>query len=145
MLIVEDDYDMSFLARRGVLQELPSAVIVTVPSAEEALEHLQADQFDLVLTDLKLVGAMNGLDLIAALRRQAGSPPILMLTSSDEVRDRAIQCGVDDFLSTGDLMQLGPRAKQLLFKRCHRTSSIRGDAPPTSGGHSLHYLAGLYH
>ena len=65
VLVVDDERK-----RRRVLQILLERMgieSVGAESGEEALEHFQAEKFDLVLTDLKMPG-MTGLELLARVR-----------------------------------------------------------------------------
>ena len=66
-------------------------------SAEEALKVV--DRADLVVTDLKLPG-MDGLELLAAIRRQNMQAPVIVMTAfgTIEVAVEAMKAGAVDFL-----------------------------------------------
>jgi PAS domain S-box-containing protein len=61
-----------------------------LPTAEAALQAVEREHPDLVLLDIHLACAMDGIDLAATLRRRHG-PPVVYLTAyaSDEVVERA--------------------------------------------------------
>ncbi|MGH9626747.1 MAG: sigma-54-dependent transcriptional regulator, partial [Bryobacteraceae bacterium] len=66
-------------------------------SAEEALKR--ADRADLVITDLRLPG-MDGLELLANLRRQNSFIPVIVVTAfgTVEAAVEAMKAGASDFL-----------------------------------------------
>ena len=77
ILIVDDEKH----TREGIRQSLEENFDVYLASnAEEALSALNADQIDLVLTDLRL-GADNGLALIEKILERP-KPPICMLMTA---------------------------------------------------------------
>ncbi|HYI93901.1 MAG TPA: sigma-54 dependent transcriptional regulator [Bryobacteraceae bacterium] len=96
VLIVEDEEKL----RRVVQLQLQSAGfdVDQAGSAEEALRS--ADRADLVITDLKLPG-MDGLQLIAALRRQNSRTPVIVITAfgSVETAVEAMKSGAADFVT----------------------------------------------
>ncbi|MFZ2071840.1 MAG: response regulator [Halobacteriota archaeon] len=76
--------------------------IVSVLSAEDALEKLENEYFDVVVSDCKMPG-MNGLDFLDAVRhteRYAGIPFILF-TSADKskVMNDALKFGVVRYIA----------------------------------------------
>jgi DNA-binding response OmpR family regulator len=71
----------------------------TAPSGERALQIVEADRFDLVITDLKMSG-MSGMDLARQIFAQLPGVPVVILTGfgdMDAVID-AMRSGVADFL-----------------------------------------------
>ncbi|MCP4474175.1 MAG: response regulator [Gammaproteobacteria bacterium] len=89
-------------------------------SAELAL---QTEQFDVVVLDLGLP-ELNGLQVLANMRRAGNSTPVLILTARDTVEDRikGLDTGADDYLTKPfDLEELYARLRAL-----HRRS---GDNP----------------
>src|SRR5215813_1603980 len=95
ILVVEDEEKL----RRVVELQLMSAGfdVDKAASAEEALKLV--DRADLILTDLKLPG-MNGLELLAAIRRQNTHSPLIVMTAfgTIEVAVEAMKKGAADFL-----------------------------------------------
>ena len=49
-----------------------------VGSAEEGLKALEADVFDLILTDMKMPG-MSGLDFLYRIREHHGPVPVILM------------------------------------------------------------------
>lgn len=95
ILIVEDEEKL----RRVVELQLLSAGfdVDKCGTAEEALKYV--DRVDLVLTDLRLPG-MDGLELLAQIRRQSGQAPVIVITAFGTVETavEAMKAGATDFL-----------------------------------------------
>jgi CheY-like chemotaxis protein len=77
ILLVDDNPD-GILARQSVLEELGYRVIAA-GSGTDALKHVATECFDLVVTDYKMQ-PMDGLELIAELRKQNFGKPIILLS-----------------------------------------------------------------
>jgi DNA-binding NtrC family response regulator len=114
ILVVEDEDKL----RRVIELQLLSAGfdVDKAASAEEGLR--QVDRADLVLTDLKLP-QMDGLQLLATIRRQNGQVPVVMMTAfgSVETAVEAMKAGATDFLlkpfSLDHLMQVVQKALEV--------------------------------
>jgi len=95
ILVVDDEEKL----RRVIELQLVAAGfdVDKAASAEEGLKL--AERADLVLTDLKLPG-MDGLDLLAAIRRQNMNAPVIVMTAfgTIEVAVQAMKAGAIDFL-----------------------------------------------
>jgi DNA-binding NtrC family response regulator len=95
-LIVEDEEKL----RRVVELQLKSSGfdVDQAGTAEEALKL--ADKADVVITDLRLPG-MDGLSLLAAIRRQNSTTPVLVMTAygSVETAVEAMKAGAADFIT----------------------------------------------
>ena len=78
ILVVDDHLEMArtvadYLAQHGMQAR-------AVASAQEALAELGRDDFDALLTDLRMKG-MDGLDLLAAAHRLDGELPVVVMTA----------------------------------------------------------------
>ena len=95
ILVVDDEEKL----RRVIELQLMTAGfdVDKAGSAEEGLKL--AERADLVLTDLKLPG-MDGLELLAAIRRQNMQSPVIVMTAfgTIEVAVDAMKAGAADFL-----------------------------------------------
>jgi DNA-binding response OmpR family regulator len=63
------------------------------------LEYALLSPYDVIVLDIMLP-SMDGLELLAELRRQGNKTPVLLLTARGEVEDRVhgLDCGADDYL-----------------------------------------------
>ena len=73
---------------------------VSAPSAEEALRLVEADQFDLVITDIKMPG-MDGLQLLQELKAFNPGLPIIVITAYGTVESavQALRAGAYDYIT----------------------------------------------
>lgn len=74
--------------------------VINYTYAELALQNFAKDAPDLVLIDIRLDGAMNGIDLIRMLRGTGVTQPLVVITAvaDDEVRRECIEAGATQFL-----------------------------------------------
>jgi len=95
ILVIEDEEKL----RRVVQLQLSSAgfEVLQAGTAEEGLKL--AEQAQLILTDLRLPG-MDGLELLATLRRQNSQTPVIVMTAFGTVENavEAMKSGAVDFL-----------------------------------------------
>lgn len=102
VILVDDNAAMRGLLR-AALQGFGFKRIIEADGVESALEHLQNQRVDLVITDWKM-SPRDGLDLVRALRTPTTSPapfvPVIMLTSySDGERiKQARNAGANAFM-----------------------------------------------
>ena len=98
VLVVDDDRAVGMVLSGLLRQSGHEAVHVT--SAVHALDALDDGVFDVVLTDLRMPG-MDGMQLLAELRRRVPQVPVIMLTAHANVQNavEAMKRGAADFLS----------------------------------------------
>ena len=79
ILIVDDDEVI-----RDVLYELfgQEHLCHTAATAERALEWLEAEPYDVILTDISMPG-MSGLELLAHIRQRQPNTPVIIITGID--------------------------------------------------------------
>ena len=72
----------------------------TAASGEEALRQIGGEQFDLVITDIKMSG-MSGLDLLHELKAFDPSLPIIVITAYGTVESavQALRAGAYDYIT----------------------------------------------
>jgi DNA-binding NtrC family response regulator len=98
ILIVDDDE-----AHRGTLQRHISAMgyrVTSASSGEEALNRLSDASPDIVLTDVKMPGGIDGFDLLRRLKISSPSVDVILVTgyASMQAAIDAIRDGAFDFL-----------------------------------------------
>ena len=98
LLLLDDDEQMLELYQE-LLQNLPSQPEVTVSSTgAQAIALLESEPFTLLITDLRMP-KMDGLQVLAIVRRKYPQLRIIVLTGvlDEEYRSRAYALGVDLF------------------------------------------------
>lgn len=114
ILLVDDNQD-GILARRSILQETGYQV-VTAHDGSEALQRLEEQTFDLVITDYKMK-PVDGLSLIKEIRRRGLSVPIILLSGfADQIGLTPASTGADAVLqkSSSEVPALLRSTKRLL-------------------------------
>ncbi len=98
ILVVEDDSVISTFVSDGLKEH--GYGVTQCQSAEEAMDEVVIDPFDLAIVDIMLPG-MNGLDLVKNLRGQGVTFPILFLSARKTVEDKVsgLRIGGDDYLT----------------------------------------------
>jgi len=96
ILVVDDDDSI-----RDTLFELLSEEYLcqTADTAEKALARLEADSYDVVLTDISMPG-VSGLELLGHIRQKYPNTPVIMISGIGD-QDHAqglIKLGAFDFL-----------------------------------------------
>ena len=100
MLIVEDD-DLSIKVMRRIFQS--DFEMNFCESAEEYYENYSNNNFDIIIMDISLKGAKNGLELIKEIKASPSftGTPIICLTAhaQTKMRQTAIESGSDFFIT----------------------------------------------
>src|SRR5579871_4637990 len=99
ILIVDD----SAVDRRligGLLEKHSNYTVIYASNGKEALDQLELHVPDIVLTDLEMP-EMNGLELVAAVKREYRLIPIMLMTAkgSEETAVQALQQGAASYVS----------------------------------------------
>lgn len=117
-LIVDDDADSTFLARRNLLTAFPHATIVHVESGPAALDALSSRDFTAIITDYRMPW-MDGLTLVRKIRERQIHVPIIMRTAMEDLDEQARAAGVDYVLPWFRWRELGDIVKEILH--CNAT------------------------
>src|SRR5216110_3967407 len=73
--------------------------VTAAPTAEEALDRIEADAFDLVVSDIKMPG-LSGLDLLRAVKAKQPATPVVLITGAPSVNSAVfgLRHGAYDYL-----------------------------------------------
>lgn len=99
IVIIDDNPDDRLLAIRELGKEFSQLNIVEINDADGLASVLEADNYDLVITDYQLKWT-NGLDVLNALKFRHPDVPVIMFTNSgtQEVAIAAMKAGLDDYV-----------------------------------------------
>jgi two-component system OmpR family response regulator len=114
ILIVEDDMKLVRALTAGLQHE--GYTVDAAESGDDALDQVEANDYDAILLDLMLPGG-DGFAVCQALRRGGRWMPVLMLTARTGVADRirGLDAGADDYLvKPFDFGELLARLRALL-------------------------------
>ena len=97
LLFAEDDRDIAKAVR--TLLERSGYSVDVVYNGQDALEYIEADDYDGVILDWMMPGR-SGIEVLHAVRSEEIAVPVLMLTARDAVEDRVegLDTGADDYL-----------------------------------------------
>jgi len=98
VLLVED-HETTRVTLAGVI-EREGCKVTAVASAGAAREKLREEEFDAVITDLRLPDG-DGMELLAETRRLSGGTPVILITGhgSEETAVQAIKQGAFNYLA----------------------------------------------
>lgn len=98
ILHVDDDAKFLSVAKQ-VLEEDGRFKIETAGSAEEALEKLRGNEYDVVVADYQMSGK-NGLELLKELRHQGNDTPFILFSckAKEEIAFAALNSRVDRYV-----------------------------------------------
>jgi two-component system copper resistance phosphate regulon response regulator CusR len=99
LLLVEDNPKVASFVARGLREQ--SFAVDEVASGEDALDQIAINPYDLIVLDLGLQGAIDGMEVCRRLRASGSRVLILMLTARDATADRiaGLDAGADDYLA----------------------------------------------
>lgn len=101
VLIVDDEEMITFLLRQSLQRSYPDWEVDVVHSGEEALSSIKGQDHDLIITDVHMPGAVDGLDLIGEVRHSDTNVPVILITGrgSAALQARAMTLGVNHYIS----------------------------------------------
>ncbi|MDA1220884.1 MAG: sigma-54 dependent transcriptional regulator [Planctomycetota bacterium] len=124
ILIVDDERDLADSCAFFVERSGHSATVVA--SAEDALERLRQERFDLLVSDIRMP-RMSGLSLLEAVRTADPDLEVILMTGFPEVEAavRAIKLGAFDYIQKPfDECQLMERVEKALAHRGLRARNV---------------------
>jgi two-component system, NtrC family, response regulator AtoC len=98
VLVVDDEQNMQTVMRM-ILEEAGYSVTLA-DTGEAALPHLQNNELDVILSDLKMPG-MGGEEFVRRCRRELPQVPVIIITAHGTIRSavKSINDGAADYLS----------------------------------------------
>ncbi len=138
ILWVDDEIELLqphilFLEKRGY-------VINTATNADDALDMMEREKYDLLFLDEHMPG-LSGLDSLALFKKIAPNMPIVMVTKSEEedIMDRAVGARIADYL----IKPVNPNQILLSIKKNLHGIELVSSETTTNYQADYHSLAGL--
>jgi DNA-binding NtrC family response regulator len=99
ILVIDDELDMLMLLRM-IIENNTDYEVETTNNPSEALKMVMENDYDLVISDLKMPG-MDGLELFDEVKGMKPDLPLIIITAygSLETADEAMKMGVADFIT----------------------------------------------
>jgi len=97
ILIAEDDLELCQLFSHVLTKN--GYVVKRVSNGKEALEAMDGDYFDLIISDI-MMPKMDGFELVRQLRESGNQTPVMMITAKDAFDDmrQGFLSGTDDYM-----------------------------------------------
>ncbi|MGM0404792.1 MAG: response regulator [Thermoplasmatota archaeon] len=102
ILFVDDDQGLLDQAKYVLEKENEDFEVIPAQSADEALERLNKNGLDIVVSDYKMPG-MDGLELLKKLREKGNDIPFIIFTGKgrEKIAMRALNLGADRYFRKG--------------------------------------------
>jgi DNA-binding NtrC family response regulator len=103
VLLVDDDIELLDIARILLNQKDPDLEVVVSSSVKDALEKLEKEEFDVIISDF-FMPDYSGLDMLEALRAGGDDIGFVIWTgySSEEVAIKSLNLGADHYILKGE-------------------------------------------
>jgi DNA-binding response OmpR family regulator len=112
ILIVEDEEALCLLYKEELSQE--GYDVMTVYDAEQALEVLNRERFDLIITDIRMPGR-DGVELITQILGLRKGIPIIINTAYQSYKEDFMTWAADAYVvKSSSLQELKSKIKDLL-------------------------------
>ncbi|MGB9892884.1 MAG: response regulator [Candidatus Saccharicenans sp.] len=112
ILLVEDDRTLSLLYEEELSKE--GYEVILVYDAESALEKVREEDFDLIITDIRMPGK-DGIELISSIMGMRKDIPIIINTAYQSYKDDFMTWAADAYLiKSSSLEELKLKIKELL-------------------------------
>jgi DNA-binding response OmpR family regulator len=112
ILIVEDEEALCLLYKEELSQE--GYDVMTVYDAEQALEILNRERFDLIITDIRMPGR-DGVELITQILGLRKDIPIIINTAYQSYKEDFMTWAADAYVvKSSSLQELKSKIKELL-------------------------------
>ncbi len=114
VLHVDDEPAFIDLVETFLERHVTSVSITSVVTVDAALEALESDGFDCIVSDYDMP-SMNGLELLEAVRQDDPDLPFILFTGkgSEEIASEAISAGVTDYVQKGGADQYAVLANRI--------------------------------
>jgi len=139
LLLVEDEKDLAAIITQGLEEE--GYIVDVAHDGEEGLYMAENFPVDVIILDIMLP-LMDGLSVLASLRKKGNMTPVLLLTARDALLDKikGLDTGADDYLTKPFVFdELLARVRSLLRRKATvKEAVIRiGDLEVNTASHEV--------
>ncbi len=123
VLIVEDEELIRTMVELNL--ESQNFKVRSCASAEDMMEILKDETFDVILLDIFLPGK-NGNEALKEIREKSIQTPVIMVTAKNSLRTKldSFEIGADDYISKPfDVQELQARVKALIRRRAPESTA----------------------
>jgi DNA-binding response OmpR family regulator len=98
ILVIDDDPDIGTMIK--MILEYKGYFVTVAERAEQAIEVLKNNDFNLIIMDMLLSG-VNGTDLCSEFKKDSSIAhiPIIMISAHPNAKEICLQAGADEFIS----------------------------------------------
>ena len=98
ILVVDDDRPIQVLLTAAL--SVGGYEVACASNGRQAVNMIQKNQFDLIVTDVVMPGDLNGIDVLRMARQIDPHYPVIVITGylDAEAAARAIELGADNFI-----------------------------------------------
>ncbi|MGB9764620.1 MAG: response regulator [Candidatus Saccharicenans sp.] len=112
ILLVEDEKSLSLLYQEELAKE--GYQVIVVYDADSAMEKVRSEEFDLIITDIRMPGK-DGIELIASIMGLRKDIPIIINTAYQSYKDDFMTWAADAYITkSSSLDELKQTIKKLL-------------------------------
>jgi DNA-binding response OmpR family regulator len=112
LLVAEDEKNLRLLYQTELGEE--GYDVTMVKDAQEVLDHLKSESFDLIILDIQMPG-MNGIELMEKILARDKRQLVILNTAYSVYKDNFMTWAADAYIvKSGDLTELKTRIRELL-------------------------------
>jgi len=112
LLVVEDEKNLCLLYREELTRE--GYKVIAVSDAETAIQHIQKQPFDLIITDIRMP-VKNGIELITQIMALRKDIPIIINTAYQSYKHDFMTWAADAYIvKSASLDELKSKIKELI-------------------------------
>jgi len=139
ILVIEDEKDLAGIIKKGLEEE--DYVVDTAHDGEEGLYMAENFPADVIILDIMLP-VMDGLTMLAKMRKKSIDTPVILLTARDALLDKikGLDTGADDYLTKPFVFgELLARVRSLIRRKSEvKQAVIRvGDLEINTASHAV--------
>ena len=115
ILLIDDEENILMLYQQELLED--GYEVLTAQNAREGIDKIKAEQFDLVVMDIRMP-AMDGLEALGKILGLKKDIPVILNTAYSNYKDDFMSWAADAYVvKSSDLTQLKTTIREVLDKK----------------------------